>query len=294
MEWLNLQDNVNLLSLIGAALIILITLVVVGRMFAQMKVKKEAANLSEHSWDGIGEYENPVPVGWLVIFFLAIVWMLWYFLLGYPLNSYSQVGEYNEEVAAHNAKFAQKFANLSQDEKIAMGQNLFLVQCAPCHGITGDGINGKAQNLSEFWGTEEAIKDVVKNGTKGNSPMGVMSSAADLGLTSEEDINAVVAYVAERISALKKTKNPSQASYGELVFEEFCIACHQKDGTSRIDGGEPMAGDLTKYGSAAFTIDILNTGKNGYIGSMPKFDENILNDIQKEAVSEYVNSLRGQ
>ncbi|EAJ2655042.1 cytochrome C oxidase Cbb3, partial [Campylobacter coli] len=32
MQWLNLQDNVNLLSFIGAILIILITLVVVGRM----------------------------------------------------------------------------------------------------------------------------------------------------------------------------------------------------------------------------------------------------------------------
>ncbi|HEG4988388.1 TPA: cytochrome C oxidase Cbb3, partial [Campylobacter jejuni] len=33
MQWLNLEDNVNLLSLIGAILIILITLVIVGRMF---------------------------------------------------------------------------------------------------------------------------------------------------------------------------------------------------------------------------------------------------------------------
>ncbi|HED6048994.1 TPA: cytochrome C oxidase Cbb3, partial [Campylobacter jejuni] len=40
MQWLNLEDNVNLLSLIGAILIILITLVIVGRMFKQMKEKK--------------------------------------------------------------------------------------------------------------------------------------------------------------------------------------------------------------------------------------------------------------
>ena len=295
MEWLNLDDSVNQLSLIGAAVIILATLVVVAMMFAQMKVKRDTAELTEHNWDGIGEYKNPVPVGWLVIFFLTIVWMLWYFLLGYPLNSYSQVGEYNEEVSAHNAKFQQRFQDMSQEDKIAMGQNLFLVQCAPCHGITGDGINGKAQNLSGFWGTEEAIKDVVINGTQGNSPLQAMSKAADLGLTSEEDINAVVAYVAERLSALKKTKNPDLASYGELVYQDYCVACHQLDGTSRVDGSEPMAGDLTKYGSAAFTIDILNRGKDVFIGSMPKFDENLLNDIQKEAVSEYVNSLtRGQ
>ena len=43
MEWLNLQDNVNLLSLIGAAAIILVTLIVVARMFAQMKEKRGTA-----------------------------------------------------------------------------------------------------------------------------------------------------------------------------------------------------------------------------------------------------------
>lgn len=294
MEWLNLQDNVNLLSLIGAAAIILVTLIVVARMFAQMKEKKGAAELAEHNWDGIGEYKNPVPLGWLVVFFIAIVWMLWYFLFGYPLNSYSQVGEYNKEVATHNAKFKQKFKDMSQEDKIAMGTNLFLVQCAPCHGITGDGINGKAQNLSSFWGTEEAIRDVVVNGTKGNSPLSVMQTAADLGL-NDEDITAVTAYVAAKLSALKTTKNPNLVGYGELIYEENCVACHQLDGTSRVDGGEPMAGDLTQYGSAGFIVNILNTGKDGYIGSMPKYDSSILNGIQKEAVSEYVNSLtRGE
>lgn len=44
MQWLNLQDNVNLLSFIGAILIILITLVVVGRMFKYMKEKKVRQN----------------------------------------------------------------------------------------------------------------------------------------------------------------------------------------------------------------------------------------------------------
>lgn len=289
MEWLNLDDSINKLSLIGAAVIILATLIVVARMFSQMKVKKGQAELTAISWDGIGEYKNPVPIGWLVVFFIAVVWAIWYFLIGYPLNSYSQIGEYNKETELHNKKFEQQFRNLSQDDKIKMGENLFLVQCAPCHGITGDGINGKAQNL-ELWGTEAAIEDVVRNGTKGNTPLSEMTTAKDMGL-SEEDIKAVVAYVAQEISALKKTKNPDLVEFGAMIYEEQCVACHQADGTSRVEGSEPMAGDLTKYGAAGFVGDILNIGKNGFIGSMPKFDENILNDIQKEAVSEYVISL---
>ncbi|XAK34568.1 c-type cytochrome [Campylobacter coli] len=287
MQWLNLQDNVNLLSFIGAILIILITLVVVGRMFKYMKEKKGEGELSEHSWDGIGEYKNAIPTGWAVVFFLTIVWAIWYFLWGYPLNSYSSIGEYNEEVKTYNAKFEEKFQNLSTEDKIAMGQNIFLVQCSACHGITGDGINGKAQNLN-IWGSEEGLVDAIKHGAKGmNFPGGEMPAAADLGI-SEEDIPAIAAYVAKELSAIKKTSNENLVAKGKEAYAT-CAACHGEDGKGQ-DGIFP---DLTKYGSAAFVIDVLHSGKTGFIGAMPAFS--ILNDTQKEAVGEYVISLsRGE
>ncbi|EAI8890737.1 c-type cytochrome [Campylobacter coli] len=287
MQWLNLQDNVNLLSFIGAILIILITLVVVGRMFKYMKEKKGEAELSEYSWDGIGEYKNAIPIGWAVIFFLTIVWAVWYFLWGYPLNSYSSIGEYNEEVKAYNTKFEEKFQNLSTEDKVAMGQNIFLVQCSACHGITGDGINGKAQNLN-IWGNEEGLIDAIKHGAKGmNFPGGEMPAAADLGI-AEEDIPAIAAYVAKELSAIKKTSNENLVAKGKEAYAT-CAACHGEDGKGQ-DGIFP---DLTKYGSAAFVVDVLHSGKTGFIGAMPAFS--ILNDTQKEAVGEYVISLsRGE
>ncbi|HEG0257691.1 TPA: c-type cytochrome [Campylobacter coli] len=287
MQWLNLEDNVNLLSLIGAILIILITLVIVGRMFKQMKEKKGDSELSEHSWDGIGEYKNAIPIGWAVIFFLTIVWAVWYFLWGYPLNSYSSIGEYNEEVKAYNTKFEEKFQNLSTEDKVAMGQNIFLVQCSACHGITGDGINGKAQNLN-IWGSEEGLIDAIKHGAKGmNFPGGEMPAAADLGI-AEEDIPAIAAYVAKELSAIKKTSNENLVAKGKEAYAT-CAACHGEDGKGQ-DGIFP---DLTKYGSAAFVVDVLHSGKTGFIGAMPAFS--ILNDTQKEAVGEYVISLsRGE
>ena len=287
MQWLNLQDNVNLLSFIGAILIILITLVVVGRMFKYMKEKKGEAELSEHSWDGIGEYKNAIPIGWAVIFFLTIVWAVWYFLWGYPLNSYSSIGEYNEEVKAYNTKFEEKFQNLSTEDKVAMGQNIFLVQCSACHGITGDGINGKAQNLN-IWGSEEGLIDAIKHGAKGmNFPGGEMPAAADLGI-AEEDIPAIAAYVAKELSAIKKTSNENLVAKGKEAYAT-CAACHGEDGKGQ-DGIFP---DLTKYSSAAFVVDVLHSGKTGFIGAMPAFS--ILNDTQKEAVGEYVISLsRGE
>lgn len=35
-----------------------------------------------HLFDGIGEFANNVPVGWIVSFMCTIVWAFWYFSLG--------------------------------------------------------------------------------------------------------------------------------------------------------------------------------------------------------------------
>lgn len=283
MKWFNLEDNVNSLTILGAIAIIVLTLVVVGRLFKLMKVKKEGGELSEHNWDGIGEYKNPLPFGWAVVFVLTIIWAIWYFLAGYPLNSYSQIGEYNEEVKAYNDNFQSKFANASSEELRAMGEQVFLLQCASCHGITADGINGKAADLN-MWGTEKAIYDVIINGSKGlDYPLGEMPG----GLAEAAEAKAIAAFVAKEISAIKKTSNENLVEVGREAWAT-CAACHGNDGKG-MDGQAP---DLTIYGSSAFVVDVLNRGKVGNIGHMPKFTgSGIINPTQEKAVGEYVISL---
>ena len=282
MQWFNLEDNVNLLGLIGAIAIVLATAFVVSRLVGQMKVAKPKAELSEHGWDGIGEYKNPLPLGWAVVYVLVIVWALWYMLAGYPLNSYSQIGEYNEEVAAANAKFEKNFANPDAKTLHAMGESVFLVQCSACHGITGDGINGRAADLSK-WGSEEGIYDTIINGSKGlEYPMGEMPA----GMADEEGAKAIAAYIAKEISGIKKTKNENLVETGKELFAT-CAACHGEDGK----GMEGMSPDLSKYGTASFVEDVLQRGKKGTIGTMPKFNDGRLNALQQKAVGEYVISL---
>ncbi|EKU12159.1 c-type cytochrome [Campylobacter showae] len=282
MQWFNLEDNVNLLGLIGAIAIVLATAFVVSRLVGQMKVAKPKAELSEHGWDGIGEYKNPLPLGWAVVYVLVIVWALWYMLAGYPLNSYSQIGEYNEEVAAANAKFEKNFANPDAKTLHAMGESVFLVQCSACHGITGDGINGRAADLSK-WGSEEGIYDTIINGSKGlEYPMGEMPA----GMADEEGAKAIAAYIAKEISGIKKTKNENLVASGKELFAT-CAACHGEDGK----GMEGMSPDLSKYGTASFVEDVLQRGKKGTIGTMPKFNDGRLNALQQKAVGEYVISL---
>lgn len=282
MKWFNLSDNVNSLSLLGAALIILLTLFVVGKYFKQMKEKKGDVELTGEEWDGIGEQTNEIPVGWSVTFILLIVWAIWYFFIGYPLNSFSQVGMYNEEVKAHNAKFEAKFANPDKATLLAMGEGIYLVQCSQCHGISGDGINGKSRDLTK-WGNEAGLVDIIKHGSKGlEYPLGEMTP----GLVEDKDIVAVAAFVASEVSAIKATKNPHLVEQGREAYA-ICTSCHGMDGKG-MDGNAP---DITKYGTSDFVVDVLNRGKHGYIGQMPSFTDGRLSDTQKRAVGEYITSL---
>ena len=282
MEWLNLSDNVNVLTLIGSAAIVLFTLFVAGKYLKQIKEEKASGELLEHNWDGIGEYKNPPPLGWAIVFLLTIVWAIWYFLVGYPLNAYSQLGEYNEEVKAHNARFEQKWANPDHATLMGMGEGVYLVQCAPCHGITADGMGGKATDLT-VWGSEKAIVEVILNGGKGlGYPLGEMPE----GLLDEASAKAAAAYMVQEISKVGKTSNPDLVAMGEALWPT-CAACHGEDGKG-MDGMSP---DLTIYGKPAFVVEVLNRGKDGHLGMMPAFNDGRLSDVQKTAVGTYILSL---
>lgn len=281
MEWLNLSDNVNLLSLIGAAAIIVITAFVAGKYIKQMRDDKSEGELAEHKWDGIGEYLNPLPMGWAVTFLVLTVWAIWYFLAGYPLNAYSQIGEYNEEVASYNAKFESKWANPDEKTLMGMGEGVFVVQCAPCHGLTGDGMDWKAADLTS-WGSEKAIVDVIAKGAKGSGyPLGEMPG----GLLDNESAKAVSAFMVQEISG-GKTKNPDLVETGRALWMT-CAACHGEDGKG-MAGSSP---DLSTYGKPSFVMQVLERGKKGMIGDMPAFSDGRLTTVQKEAVGAYILSL---
>ena len=280
MNWLN--DNVNLLAIIGAAAIIVITVFVVGKYVKQMKDDKSTGELADENWDGIGEYKNELPVGWALSFLGTMIWAIWYFLVGYPLNGYSQIGEYNEEVAAYNTKFENKWANPDDQTLQGMGEGVFLVQCAPCHGITGDGMNGKAADLTT-WGTEDAIVNTIVKGSKGSGyALGDMPE----GLLDEGSAKAVAAYMVEKVTKTGKSKNPDLVATGEALWAT-CTACHGEDAKG-MAGSSP---DISTYGKAEFVASVLNHGKKDSIGNMPSFNDGRLTDIQKLAVGKYVTSL---
>ncbi len=278
------SDLVAMLGGLGFFVVVVVTAYVVAGYVKKMKEKSTSdAPLAEENWDGIGEYKNDVPTGWFAIFLILIIWAGWYWLAGYPLNAYSQLGEYNDEVRAHNSKFEAKYANADHATLKAMGESIFLAQCAQCHGQTGDGMNGKAADLSK-WGNEEGIMSTIKNGAKGLSfPMGEMPA----GLADDATAKKIATYVLD-MSGAKKSADAAVVAEGKAAFAASCASCHGEDGK----GMNGMAPDLSTYGTPKFIAEtVLVKGKKGHIGNMPSFEKSgLLNKTQFVAVATYINS----
>lgn len=287
MKWFNLGDEINLFALIAAIGILTLTAFVVNLYTKQMKSKTPKGKLSGEMWDGIGKFENHIPFGWGLCFVFIIIWGIWYIFVGYPLNSFSQIGQYNQEVAQYNKKYEEKWKNLNQNQLVEMGESMFLVQCSQCHGITADGMGGKAQNLT-MWGKEEGIMNTIKMGSKGL--LGADSEMPPVEM-NEDDARAVASYIMADISTLKHTKYPADVAKGKEVFNNAgCNACHGDDGAG-MDG---VAANLTEYGTPKFLALVLKNGKKGLIGRMPSFAHANLNEVQVDALSAYIESLEPQ
>ena len=273
-------DIVNMLAIGGAVALVIITVFVVIKYVRQMQTDTADGELADESWDNIGEYKNPVPTGWAIMFLATMVWGMWYWVAGYPVNAYSQIGEYNEDVAAHDAKFNTQYASITGDRLVEMGESVFLAECKVCHGLAADGIDGKAANLNVRL-EAKTVKDVVENGSN-NHLLGMEMPMPDRNglfnmntnaLITDAEIDAVSAYVANGMTG-----------EGSDVFAGTCASCHGADGM----GMEYVAPSIATYNTTLVT-NVLNHGKKGAIGTMPAFGR--LNAKQKEAVGAYITNL---
>jgi cytochrome c oxidase cbb3-type subunit 3 len=273
-------DIVNMLALAGAVALVIITVFVVIKYVRQMQTDTATGELADENWDGIGEYKNELPMGWAIMFLSLMVWALWYFIVGYPVNAYSQIGEYNEDTAAHNEKFKEKYLSITGDRLVEMGESVFLADCKACHGIAADGIDGKAANLNKRL-EAKVVKYAIENGSNNHllgseMPMpdrNGLINAKTGALITDAEIDTVSSFVANGMSGA-----------GGDIFANTCAACHGSDGK----GMEFVAPNIAEF-TPELVTNVLNHGKKGVIGGMPAFSG--LNAKQKEAVGAYITSL---
>ena len=262
-------DSINAITMGGAIAIAVITAAVAVKYINQMKTDTAGGELADENWDGIGEYKNELPSGWAYSFLGVFLWSMWYGFFGYPINAYSQIGEYNEEVLAYNKKFEATHANADAATLKEMGESIYLVQCSQCHGNTGDGLSGRAHDFTTRF-SKEQILDVIKNGSNElGYPMGQMPGGMASGAQAEE----IAVYVAGGM------KGEQPASFGA------CSSCHGDDGKG--NGG--MSPDLVSY-DATLMKHTLQNGKKGMIGKMPSF-KTMITPVQEKALTVYIQSL---
>jgi cytochrome c oxidase cbb3-type subunit 3 len=264
------EDYINDLTMLAGFAIIGITVFVALKYVNQIKNDTATGELKEENWDGIGEYGNNIPTGWGLAFIGTIVWMLWYFYVGYPTNQFSQVGQYNEETLEYQAKFESKWSSISQDDLRNMGESVFFVQCAPCHGVDAEGIDGKAQDLTKRI-AKDSVLETIKNGA--NNFKSVYPGGMPAGMASGADAEAIAEYVAGGFKGAK----PAAWS--------ACAGCHGENG----EGMAYVAPNLKTY-SDDLIKTVLTNGKKSSIGTMPSF-KGRLSDTQIKAVATYLRSL---
>ena len=256
-----------------------------------------AADTTGHEWDGLKEYNNPMPRWWLGLFYITIVFALGYLLL-YPglgnfkgLLGWTQVGAYEAEVEAVERDVAPLFAKyaalpipeLAKDPAaMATGRRLFVTNCAVCHGADGHGSRGfpnLADNIWHWGGAPEQIEQTI---TQGRMAM-MMAWGATLG---EDGVKAVATYVR---SLGGHAGDPALIAAGREKFQTFCIACHGPEGK-----GNPMLGapDLTDdYWLYGGSEQIIQTSiRDGRQGVMPA-QKDLLGAERIHVLAAYVYSL---
>ncbi len=140
--------------------------------------QSEDVIIEGHTYDGIQEYDNPMPKWWVLMFWATIVWSVFYVIaisVGW-INSYDgNLEKQNDRVDGLRAAAADANPAITpeylkdvthDDALIAVGQTTFTAVCAACHGDKGQGLIGP--NLTDdAWlhgGSLMEIYDVVTDG----------------------------------------------------------------------------------------------------------------------------------
>jgi len=264
---IDFNDPINWITLLGALVIAGLSFGVAAKYMAQMQNDTASGELADENWDGIGEYQNELPSGWAYSFLATMIWGIWYFLFSpYSLNAYNKIGEWNQEVKNYNKKFEKKFANADEKTLKGMGASIFDVKCAPCHGDTGDGLSGQAQDLTTPR-SKEQILGIIKNG---QNAIAAFPGGMPPGLAQGAAAEKAAAYVAGGF------QGTAPAEYG------VCAGCHGADGK----GMPNVAPRINGYDVA----DVLKSGKVGSIGTMPSF-KTTLTPIQTKALETFISKI---
>ncbi|MCQ2035004.1 cytochrome-c oxidase, cbb3-type subunit III [Stutzerimonas kunmingensis] len=261
-----------------------------------------------HSYDGIEEYDNPLPRWWFMLFVGTVIFALGYLVLypglgnwkgilpGYE-GGWTQVKEWQREMDKADEQYGPLFAKYAampveevanDAQALKMGGRLFASNCSVCHGSDAKGAYG-FPNLTDndwLWGGEpETIKTTILHGRQAAMP-------AWRDVIGEEGIRNVAGYV----RSLSGRDTPEGISVdieqGQKIFATNCVVCHGPEAKGVAAMGAPnLTDNVWLYGSSFAQIQqTLRYGRNG---RMPA-QEAILGNDKVHLLAAYVYSLSQQ
>ena len=283
--------------------------------------EKNEVETTGHSWDGIEEFNNPLPKWWVYIFYACIVWAIGY-SIAYPAwpglksstagmlgwSTRANVAADIEAAAAKNAEINDKLASvelasIDGDEAlkgyaISAGSAVFKTWCAQCHGSGANGAEGYPSLIDNDWlwgGDIEAIYTTVKHGIRNDvdedARFSEMPAFGDDYL-EDADIDAVVNYV---MSLSGEPQDASKVAAGAEVFANECVACHGEDGTGdRAQGAPNLTDAIWLYGGDYDTIKHTVTySRKGVMPPRGGAPDTVVTEAMVRAVAVYVHQLGG-
>ncbi|HVN42981.1 MAG TPA: cytochrome-c oxidase, cbb3-type subunit III, partial [Steroidobacteraceae bacterium] len=191
-----------------------------------------------------------------------------------------------DKVAAYYAPFAaMSVPQLAADGRaMSTARNLFLNNCAPCHGSDGGGAKGFPNLTDKDWqwgGDPDTVIATITGGRMAAMP-------AWGPVLGAQGVKEVVAYV-RTLSG--ESADSALAAAGKTRFETICAACHGPDGKGNPMVGAPNLTDkIWLYGGDEATIT--ETVTNGRSGQMPNFGER-LSPVKIKLLAAYVTKLYG-
>ena len=276
-----------------------------------------------HEWDGIQEYDNPIP-RWLNIV-LAICWVvaviMWYLYPSWPTLSednerggvkgslnwtqYNQLEDSLEEIKSIRKTKMDKFRKSSFKEVLANdelyqfavigGKIAFKENCSTCHGLGGAGTISGYPNLNDddwLWGGshQDIYKTLLYGIRSGHEKTRDSEMNSFKGTMTDQEIKDVADYV---YYLSRPNEKSVSSTAGKKLYEQHCVSCHGNDAKGDRSNGIPDLTDAIWLHSKEGTkYDIIKQMYNPMNGVMPAWENRLDNDTIRQ-LTIYVHSLGG-
>jgi cytochrome c oxidase cbb3-type subunit 3 len=182
---------------------------------------KDEPKLAHHTYDGIREYDNPMPRWWVQLFWVTVVFSLGYAFHFGVGNGQSILSVHEEEMAGVRAEEAKKALSqavseaslktvLADQNMVSAGATLFAGRCAACHSDKGQGNIGPNLTDMQWIHGQGRLMDIYQTVTEGVSSKGMPAWQRQLSPT---ELRQVVAFV----GSIRGQNVPGKAAEGQAV-----------------------------------------------------------------------------